>query len=129
MLHQKNFPKSQFQTVFVGAPVSEGSDGAGSTGTAIFSSPTADFVTDAVAAGDHVYIDGEGEFTVLTRDSLTQLTFTSNMAANVVAASFKVTRGRLIDDFDTEVKSLIYDHDRSMYAMVYESDPPSFTVS
>ena len=107
----------------------EGADGAGTSGSANFDSAGSTFQTDGVSAGDAVFIDGEGEFTVDSVTSETRIVLSGNLSQTLSGASFRITYGRVITDYDTEVKLLERDVESGRWHALYELDPPSFTVA
>jgi hypothetical protein len=129
MLFKRTITTAQWLQFFVGLLRAEGNDGAGSAGSAVFTSAAADFVTDGVAAGDVVYIDGEGEFEVATRDSANQLTLDGILSQNLVDVSYRVTHSRVISDYDSQVKDIAHDGQNGSWTIIYDVEPPSFTVS
>jgi hypothetical protein len=106
-----------------------GADGSGTSGSANFDSATSTFVTSGVEAGDTVFISGEGEFTVDSITSETRIVLSGNLSQTLSDTSFKITYGRRVTDYDTEVKVIERDVESGRWNVLYELDPPSFTVA
>ena len=83
-------------------------------------------MTDGVVAGDVLYISGDTEYTVQTRDSQTQLTLASNLASTVSGVDWKITHSRVVSNYGTQVKLLEYSEKKG-FIMVYTSE--DFSVS
>lgn len=129
MFHKKTIKRGELLNALNGTTRVEGADGAGSSGSPNFTSAGSTFQTDNVAVGDIVYIDGEGEFVVDSVTDENNLVLDSNLSQTLSGASFRISYGRLINDWDTEVKNCHFDDEQGQYTLVYERTPPSFTVS
>jgi hypothetical protein len=127
MLHKKTINPANLINSLNGTVRAEGSGGGGSVSDATWTDAAATFTTDGVVAGDVVFIDGEGEFTVSSVTSEIELELSGNLSATLSATSWRITYDRLISDFDTDVKLLSWDWKSRSYLIVYESD--DFTVS
>lgn len=130
MFSKKTFRDSSDLTTWLNGSLRvDGADGAGSSGSPNFDSAGSTFQTDGVVSGDVVFIDGEGEFTVSSVPSETRIVLSANLSQALTGASFKVTYGRVISDYDNEVKYLDMNTETGQWVCLYKLSPPSFVVS
>jgi len=125
MLHKKTLSSDKLMQNLNGTTRAEGSAGAGS-GTD-WADTNATFQTDAVVAGDIVFIDGQSENTVASVTDETNIVLSNALSGSPSGKSWRITHSRLAAWDD--IKDFTRDPKTGRVTIIYESDDLTVVTS